>query len=83
MGRMVFADWKEFMRYIHKVGPLRALIYVEMDRTVIMRPSVQSRIDSAVFVKATDAQLKELTGMVPAENVFTVAGFEWQEDRAG
>ncbi len=82
MGRILFTEWDEFLKYLGKIGPSRMFVYIEDDGTVIMRPSVQSRIDSAAFVRATDEQLAELYRMVPDANVFMVAGFEWQEDRA-
>jgi hypothetical protein len=81
MGRIEFEDWGEFMQYVKKIGHDRVMIYITEASDVIMRPSVQSRIDSAYFEKATELQIKELESFVDASNVFMIASFDWEEDR--
>jgi hypothetical protein len=83
MGRIYFDVWEEFVAYIKKVGVSRVIIYVCAEDSIVMRPAVQSRIDSAVFSGPTDGQISDITALVPEENTFHVAVFEWQEDRTG
>lgn len=84
MARLIFTTWMEFARYIRKFNPKRIYLYVTSDRTVVLRPSVQSKIDSAIYYRATEGQIQAMEdemGKSGAENVFHVADVEWREDK--
>jgi hypothetical protein len=81
VGRIEFLAWDEFVSYVKKIGHDRVMIFITENQDLIMRPAVQSRIDSAYFEHATDDQIKSLEKLVNKTNVFTVGSFDWMEDR--